>query len=223
MFLNENEQEVILLEPGVHKMKVAGHAITDNGWSLTFKKGSFHVNGFGDNPYLKEEDGAEVWMKRVGGWLVGMKVFFGKIIGSGEVNRVVKEVEAVVVAKYPTVTEQFESVERVRESVKALTLALLSTADPYFKSTWFDVTLEAGVYLDDEGNEKATLKLPKKTAENNYSNGYKISEDQTDPVEEVKEVKEVTEQVPDWVNEGPSVEPNTTEVSPRTEPSDLEW
>lgn len=171
MFLNENEQEVTLLEPGVHKMKVIGHAITENGWSLRFKKGSFEVNGFGDNPYLKEEDGAEVWMKRVGGWLVGMKVFFGKIIGSGEVNRVVKEVEAVVVAKYPTVTEQFESVERVRESVKALTLALLSTADPYFKSTWFDVTLEAGVYLDDESNEKATLKLPKKTAENGYSNG----------------------------------------------------
>ncbi len=218
MFVNENDT-FVLPEPGVHRMKVVGHAITDNGWSLRFKKGSFEVNGFGDNPYLKEEDGVEVWMKRVGGWLVGMKVFFGKIIGSGEINRVVKEVEAVVVAKYPTVTEQFESVERVKESVKALTLALLSTADPYFKSTWFDVTLEAGVYLDDEGNEKPTLKLPKKTAENGYYCGYKISGDQTPEIVieedelEVSVPTESTEQVPDWVNE----------TSTRTEPTAEEW
>lgn len=228
MFVNENEQEVTLPEPGVHRMKVISHAVTDNGWSLKFKKGSFEVTGFGDNPYLKEEDGSEVWMKRVGGWLVRTKIFFGKIMGAGEVNRVVKEVEANVVAKYPTTTEQFESIERIRESVKALNTALLAAATPYLKNLWFDVTLEAGIYLDNEGNEKPTLKLPKKSAENKYSNGYQVSADQTEEMVNVagsapavnESPADTTEQVPDWVNEGSTVE---TEVSPRVEPTDLDW
>ena len=138
-------------------------------------------------------------------------------MGSGEVNRVVKEVEAKIVAKYPSPEEQFATLEIVKSAVKLLITSLLAAADPYFKSVWFDVTLEAGVYLDAEGNEKPKLQIPKKSAENSYYEGYKVSEDQTDPV--VEPPKESTEDVPEWVNEGPS----TQEVTRRQEPTDLEW
>lgn len=219
MFVNENEQEVVLLEPGVHKMKVVGHSVDDKGWTLSFGKGGFKTNAFGNSPYLREEDGSEVWMKRIGGWVVGIKIFFGKIMGSGEVNRVLKEVEEQVTLKevkevdgvvtkiHYTQEEQFATLTKVKESVKTLITSLLAAADPYFKSTWFDVTLEAGVYLDAEGNEKQTLRVPKKSADNNYYEGYKVSEDQTDPV--VESPKNSTEDVPDWVNEEPKsrVEP----------------
>lgn len=218
MFVNENEPEVVLLEPGVHKMKVVAHSVDDKGWTLTFGKGGFKTTAFGNSPYLREEDGSEVWMKRIGGWVVGTKVFFGKIMGSGEVNRVVREVEAKIVAKYPTQEEQFATLEIVKSAVKLLITSLLAAADPYFKNVWFDVTLEAGVYLDAEGNEKQTLRVPKKSAENGYYEGYKVSEDQTDPV--VEPPKDSTEDVPEWVNEGPS---EVQEVTPRQEPTDLEW
>ena len=138
-------------------------------------------------------------------------------MGSGEMNRVVKEVEAKIVAKYPTQKEQFASLEIVKSAVKLLITSLLAAADPYFKSTWFDVTLEAGVYLDAEGNEKQTLRVPKKSAENGYYEGYKVSKDQTDPVEEIKkDSTQSTEDVPNWVNE-------ESQVTSRTEPTDLEW
>ena len=130
-------------------------------------------------------------------------------------NRVVKEVEAKIVAKYPTQKEQFASLEIVKSAVKLLITSLLAAADPYFKSTWFDVTLEAGVYLDAEGNEKQTLRVPKKSAENGYLEGYKVSKDQTDPVEEIKkDSTQSTEDVPNWVNE-------ESQVTSRTEPTDL--
>ena len=217
MFVNENEPEVVLLEPGVHKLKVVGHEVNDKGWTLTFGKGGFKTTAFGNSPYLREEGSPEEWMKRIGGWVVGTKVFFGKIMGSGEMNRVVKEVEAKIVAKYPTQKEQFASLEIVKSAVKLLITSLLAAADPYFKSTWFDVTLEAGVYLDAEGNEKQTLRVPKKSAENGYLEGYKVSKDQTDPVEEIKkDSTQSTEDVPNWVNE-------ESQVTSRTEPTDLEW
>ena len=216
MFVNENEPEVVLLEPGVHKMKVVGHSVDDKGWTLTFGKGGFKTNAFGNSPYLKEET-PESWPKIINGWTIGTKIFFGKIMGSGEVNRVVKEVEAKIVAKYPSPEEQFATLEIVKSAVKLLITSLLAAADPYFKSVWFDVTLEAGVYLDAEGNEKPKLQIPKKSAENSYYEGYKVSEDQTDPV--VEPPKDSTEDVPEWVNEGPS----TQEVTRRQEPTDLEW
>lgn len=218
MFVNENEPEVVLLEPGVHKLKVIGHEVNDKGWTLTFGKGGFKTTAFGNSPVLKEEDGSEVWMKRIGGWVVGTKVFFGKIMGSGEVNRVIKEVEAKIVAKYPTQEEQFATLEIVKSAVKLLITSLLAAADPYFKNVWFDVTLEENITLDAEGNEKKYLNIPKKTAENGYYEGYKVSEDQTDPV--VEPPKESTEDVPEWVTQGPS---EVQEVTRRQEPTDLEW
>lgn len=216
MFVNENEQEVVLLEPGVHKMKVVGHSVDDKGWTLTFGKGGFKTNAFGNSPYLKE-DNPDSWPKIINGWTIGTKIFFGKIMGSGEVNRVVKEVEAKIVAKYPTQEEQFATLEIVKSAVKLLINSLLAAADPYFKNVWFDVTLEENITLDSEGNEKKYLNVPKKSAENNYYEGYKVSEDQTDPIkEEPKEEPTSSDDVPVWVNEEP-------QVTSRKEPTDLEW
>lgn len=218
MFVNKNEPEVVLLEPGVHKLKVIGHEVNDKGWTLTFGKGGFKTTAFGNSPYLREEGNPEEWMKRIGGWVVGTKIFFGKIMGSGEVNRVVKEVEAKIVAKYPSPEEQFATLEIVKSAVKLLINSLLAAADPYFKNVWFDVTLEENITLDAEGNEKKYLNIPKKSAENGYYEGYKVSEDQTDSV--VEPPKDSTQDVPEWVTQGPS---EVQEVTRRQEPTDLEW
>lgn len=217
MFLNENDT-FVLPEPGVHRMKVVGHEVSDKNWKLKFGMKGFTTNGFGSNPYFKE-DNPESWPKNINGWMAEIKTFFEQVMGREEVNRVIKEVETRIKAKYPTQAEQFETLDRVRGAVKLLLTELLHAATPAFKTLYFDVTLEEGIFLDKEGNEKPTRNIPKKSVDNNYYCGYKISGDQTPEIVieedelEVSVPADPTEQVPDWVNETPT----------RTEPTAEEW
>lgn len=221
---NDNQQEYTLLTPGTHRMKVSSWEVKEDGnWTLTFQKGGFKTNAFGNSPRLHEDGNPESWMKVVGpkgGWLVSTKIFFEAVMGRDEVNQVLKAVDTKIRAKYPTLEEQFAELPRVKGAVKLLIKSLLEAATPYFKTVWFDVDLEERIGLDKEGNEKPYLNVAKKTPENGYKEPYRISEDQTEEeVEPVVEVQDTvnpaaTEEVPDWVNE----EPKT-----RTEPSDTEW
>lgn len=213
MFINENDS-FVLPEPGVHRMKVVGHEVSDTNWKLKFGMKGFTTNGFGSNPYFKE-DNAEAWPKNINGWMGEIKTFFEQIMGREEVNRVIKEVETRIKAKYPTQAEQFETLDRVRGAVKLLLTELLHAATPHFKNLYFDVTLEEGVYVDKEMNEKPTRNIPKKSVDNGYYCGYKISGDQTPEVEVTEEaVTTSTDDVPDWVNEEPTT---------RREPTAEEW
>lgn len=215
---NDNQQEYTLLTPGTHRMKVTSWEVKEDGnWTLTFQKGGFKTNAFGNSPFLKEDGNSESWMKVVGpkgGWLVSTKIFFESVMGRDEVNQVLKNVDAKIRAKYPTLDEQFAEYSRVKGAVKLLIKSLLEAATPYFKTVWFDVDLEERIGLDKEGNEKTYLNIAKKTAENGYKEPYRISEDQTEVPEQAEPQQTVTEDIPDWVNE----EPKT-----RTEPSDTEW
>lgn len=216
MFVDNNDKEYELLEPGTHRMKVTSWEVKEDGnWTLTFQKGGFKTNAFGNSPFLKEDGNAESWMKVVGpkgGWLVGTKIFFEAVMGRDEVNNVIKEVSKKVASKYPTQEEQFAELPRVKGAVKLLIKSLLEAATPYFKNVWFDVDLEEKLGIDKEGSEKTYLNIAKKTAENGYKEPYRVSEDQTDEAAEPQQDVPVTEEVPDWVNE----EPKT-----RTEPE--EW
>ena len=206
---NDNQQEYTLLTPGTHRMKVTSWEVKEDGnWTLTFQKGGFKTNAFGNSPFLKEDGNAESWMKVVGpkgGWLVGTKIFFEAVMGRDEVNNVIKEVSKKVSSKYPTQEEQFAEYSRVKGAVKLLIKSLLEAATPYFKQVWFDVDLEEKLGFDNEGNEKTYLNIAKKTAENGYKTPYRVSEDQT-PEEEPQEDVPVKEEVPDWVNEEPKRE-----------------
>lgn len=222
MFVDNNDQEYTLLEPGTHRMKVTSWEVKEDGnWTLTFQKGGFKTNAFGNSPFLKEDGNAESWMKVVGpkgGWLVGTKIFFEAIMGRDKVNQVLKEVDAKVRSKYPTLEEQFAEYSRVKGAVKLLIKSFLEAATPDFKNVYFDVDLEEKLGIDKEGNEKTYLNIAKKTAENGYKEPYRISEDQTDeaaPVDSQQDTSDSNQEgVPDWVNE----EPKT-----RAEPSDTEW
>lgn len=208
MFVNNDEQQFELLEPGVHRMKVSGHSVKPNGsWSLTFKKGKFKTTGFGNNPYLKEDGTPEQWANVVQGWAVGTKIFFEGIMGKEETNRVFREVEADIRKRFPTQEQQFASLETIQKEVESLLNKLLDTAEPYFKSVWFDVNLEPSIYIDDEGNEVPTLRIPKKDKENNYYCGYEVSKDQTNDSipEQVQTPVEPVENVPDEVNNEPKL------------------
>lgn len=212
MFVDEtNDQEYTLLTPGTHRMKVTSWEVKEDGnWTLTFQKGGFKTNAFGNSPFLKEDGNPESWMKVVGpkgGWLVGTKIFFEAVMGRDEVNQVLKAVDTKVSAKYPTLEEQFAELPRVKGAVKLLIKSLLEAAIPYFKNVWFDVDLEEKVGLDNEGNEKTYLNIAKKTAENGYKTPYRVSEDQTEVPEEAEPQVTNQEQVPDWVNEEPKITP----------------
>jgi len=219
---NDNQQEYTLLTPGTHRMKVTSWEVKEDGnWTLTFQKGGFKTNAFGNSPFLKEDGNAESWMKVVGpkgGWLVVTKIFFEAVMGRDKVNNVIKEVSKKVSAKYPTQEEQFAELPRVKGAVKLLIKSLLEAATPYFKQVWFDVDLEEKLGIDNEGNEKTYLNIAKKTAENGYKQPYRVSEDQTpeEPVQVAWSGPAISEQeeVPDWVNEEPKA---------RTEPSNTEW
>lgn len=217
MFVDNNDQqEYTLLTPGTHRMKVTSWEVKEDGnWTLTFQKGGFKTNAFGNSPTLKEDGNSENWMKVVGpkgGWLVSTKIFFESVMGRDEVNQVLKQVDAKVRAKYPTLEEQFAELPRVKGAVKLLIKSLLEAATPYFKQVWFDVDLEEKLGIDKEGNEKTYLNIAKKTLENNYRQPYRVSEDQTNIPEEAEPVEQVNEEEPDWVNEEPK---------PRQEPK--EW
>lgn len=219
MFVDNNDQEYTLLEPGTHRMKVTSWEVKEDGnWTLTFQKGGFKTNAFGNSPFLKEDGNAESWMKVVGpkgGWLVGTKIFFEAVMGRDKVNQVLKDVDAKIRAKYPTLEEQFAEYSRVKGAVKLLIKSLLEAATPDFKNVWFDVDLEEKVGIDKEGNERTYLNIAKKTAENGYKEPYRVSEDQTPEEEsEPKQDVPVTEEEPDWVNEEPKA---------RQEPNDSEW
>lgn len=219
MFVDNNDKEYTLLEPGTHRMKVTSWEVKEDGnWTLTFQKGGFKTNAFGKSPILKEDGSPESWMKVVGpkgGWLVSTSIFFESIMGKDEVNRVFREVSKRVATKYPTQEEQFAELSRVKAAVKLLIKSLLEAATPYFKNVWFDVDLEEKLGIDKEGNEKTYVNVARPTAENGYKVPYRVSEDQTDVPEEVEEVlPEPVEVVPDWVNEEPKS---------RQEPSDTEW
>lgn len=218
MFVDNNDQEYTLLEPGTHRMKVTSWEVKEDGnWTLTFQKGGFKTNAFGKSPILKEDGSPESWMKVVGpkgGWLVSTSIFFESIMGKDEVNRVFREVSKRVATKYPTQEEQFAELSRVKAAVKLLIKSLLEAATPYFKNVWFEVDLEEKVGFDKEGNEKTYVNVARPTAENGYKVPYRVSEDQTDVPEEVEVLPEPVEEVPEWVNEEPK---NSTE------PSDTEW
>lgn len=210
MFVDNNDQEHTLLQPGTHRMKVTSWEVKEDGnWTLTFQKGGFKTNAFGKSPILKEEGDAESWMKVVGpkgGWLVGTKIFFEVIMGRDKVNQVLKEVDAKVRTKYPTLEEQFAEYSRVKAAVKLLIKSLLEAATSDFKQVWFDVDLEEKLGIDKEGNEKTYVNVAKPTVENGYKVPYRVSEDQT-PEEEPQQDVPVTEEVPDWVNEEPKITP----------------
>lgn len=214
---NDNQQEYTLLTPGTHRMKVTSWEVKEDGnWTLTFQKGGFKTNAFGNSPFLKEDGNAESWMKVVGpkgGWLVGTKIFFEAIMGRDKVNQVLKEVDTKVRSKYPTLEEQFAEYSIVKGAAKLLIKSLLEAATSDFKNVWFDVDLEEKLGIDNEGNEKTYLNIAKKTAENGYKTPYRVSEGQT-PEEVPQEDVSVKEEVPDWVNEEPKA---------RTEPSETEW
>ena len=217
MFFDNNEQEYTLLEPGTHRMKVTSWEVKEDGnWTLTFQKGGFKTNAFGNSPVLKEEKGPEGWMGVVGpkgGWLIGIKVFFEEIMGRDEVNRVLKEVDAKITAKYPTLEEQFAELPRVKGAVKLLIKSLLEAATPYFKQVWFDVDLEEKLGLDKEGNETTYVNVARKTAENGWKTPYRVCKKEEEEEQSVTNTSGTTEEVPDWVNEEPK----------RQEPSDNEW
>lgn len=230
MFVDNNEQEYTLLDPGTHRMKVTGWEVKEDGkWTLTFQKGNFKTRAFGNSPFLKEEGNMETWSKVVGpkgGWFVSTKIFFEKIMGKDHLAEALKKAEKLVTVKsvnddgskvYFTLEEQWESYERVVKSVKILIECLLEAANPYFSTLWFDVDLEEKVGLDEEGNEKTYLNIAKKTVENGYKDPFRISEDQSEetPVvsEQTPDPQGNAEEVPDWVNE-------RTE---RKEPADSEW
>lgn len=231
MFVDNNAPDVVRLTPGTHRMKVSSWELKEDGnWTLTFQKGGFKTNAFGNSPFIKEDGDMESWMKVVGpkgGWLVSTKIFFENIIGRDEVNRVFREVSQKISAKYPTQEEQFAEYSRVKGAVKLLIKSLLEAATSEFKNVWFDVDLEEKLGIDKEGNEKPYLNIAKKTVENGYKEPYRISEDQT-PEEVPNEVQNVesdsdapevspnsVEEVPDWVSEEPK--------SSRPDPSDEEW
>ena len=214
---NDNQVEYTLLEPGTHRMKVTSWEVKEDGnWTLTFQKGGFKTNAFGNSPVLKEEKGPEGWMGVVGpkgGWLIGIKVFFEEIMGRDEVNRVLKEVDAKITAKYPTLEEQFAELPRVKGAVKLLIKSLLEAATPYFKQVWFDVDLEEKLGLDKEGNETTYVNVARKTAENGWKTPYRVCKKEEEEEQSVTNTSGTTEEVPDWVNEEPK----------RQEPSDNEW
>lgn len=215
---NDNQQEYTLLTPGTHRMKVTSWEVKEDGnWTLTFQKGGFKTNAFGNSPFLKGDGNAESWMKVVGpkgGWLVGTKIFFEAVMGRDKVNQVLKQVDAKIRSKYPTLEEQFAEYSRVKGAVKLLIKSLLEAATSDFKQVWFDVDLEEKLGIDKGGNEKTYLNIAKKTAENGYKEPYRISEDQSEEVDVQDTVNPAaTEEVPDWVNEEPK----------REEPSDIEW
>lgn len=215
---NDNQQEYTLLTPGTHRMKVSSWEVKEDGnWTLTFQKGGFKTNAFGNSPFLKEDGNAESWMKVVGpkgGWLVGTKIFFEAVMGRDKVNQVLKDVDAKIRAKYSTLEEQFAEYSIVKGAVKLLIKSLLEAATSDFKNVWFDVDLEEKLGIDNEGNEKTYLNIAKKTAENGYKTPYRVSEDQTeeqgdgaDDVQDIIIPEETNqEEVPDWVNEEPKRE-----------------
>ncbi len=223
MFVDNDNQEYPILEPGTHRMKVTSWEVKEDGnWTLTFQKGGFKTNAFGNSPILKEEGDSESWMKVVGpkgGWLVGTKIFFEEIMGREKVNEVLKSVDAKITAKYPTLEEQFAEFARVKGAVKLLIKSLLEAATPYFKTVWFDVDLEEKIGLDKEGNETTYVNVAKKTAENGWRTPYRVSEDQTNeavpenPDEQVADPATPEEEAPDWVQERPA----------RQEPTAEEW
>lgn len=215
MFVDNNDQEYTLLEPGTHRMKVTSWEVKEDGnWTLTFQKGGFKTNAFGKTPILKEDGDMESWLKVVGpkgGWLVNTSIFFTEVMGRDEVNRVFKEVSQKVSAKYPTQEEQFADITRVKKAVKFLINSLLEAATPYFKNVWFDVDLEKKLGIDKEGNEKTYVNVAKPTAENGYKVPYRVVKTNSEVPEEAEETPQssTTEDVPDWVNEEPKsrVEP----------------
>lgn len=209
---NDNQQEYTLLEPGTHRMKVTSWEVKEDGnWTLTFQKGGFKTNAFGNSPILKEDGTSDSWMKVVGpkgGWLIGIKILFEEIMGRDEVNQVLKQVDAKISAKYPTLEEQFTELPRVKGAVKLLIKSLLEAATPYFKQVWFDVDLEEKLGLDKEGNETTYVNVARKTAENGWKTPYRVSKNQNEETvqTEVEQPVTNTEEVPDWVNESPKRE-----------------
>lgn len=205
-------------EPGTHIMKVVDFTLPDENlkWSLTFGKGGFRTTAFGKSPFLKEEGTAQDWSKVVGGnggWTVSTLIFFQKIMGREKTDEVVSRVSKEIVSNYPTFEEQFESLERVRGSVRTLLTELLKAAEPSFKTVLFEVDLKEYPGIDKEGNETTYVQLEKPSLENEYKIPYRvIMEEKKEPQEAWSASASVNEDVPDWVNNSiPREEPETTE------------
>lgn len=222
MFVSNDQPQFETLTPGTHRMKVVGYEIKENGnVVLTFGLNGFKTNAFFKTPNLKEDGNAESWAKVVGangGWTVSTKLWFEKVMGKEEVNRVLREASARISARLPTFEDQFKDLDTVKKAVKFLLDQLFQAATKHFKTVWFDVDLVEFVTVDAEGNEKTYLNVEKSTLDNNYKVPYRVSEDQSDPAEQVAwsapangnavENSPVEnnpdDDVPDWVNDRPA-------------------